>query len=471
VAIVGAGIAGLAAAWELRHEADLTLFEPDRVGGCILTTPFEGHLVDEGPDAFITRAPEALELCRQAGIESELVAPAAGRALVWVGGRLRPIPDGLVLGVPRQLGALMRSKILSPAGMLRAAGDLVLPRGRPPATLTVRELVVSRFGAEVADRLVDPLVGGIHAGSTAALGAAEVTPMLVAAAEQSRSLLLGLRRAPAPTGAPVFAAPRHGVGQLVEAVEAGLRRSGARFVRERVTGVKEGAGRQVVVAPDPEPYDAAVITTSAPAAARLLGLEGSEDLASIRSASVVLATMAFDQDVSPAGYSGFLVARSEGRLMTACSFASNKWPQWADDGRPVLRLSAGKDGDRTALELDDARLVDRLVDELGEALGRAVSPSAVRISRWPHAFPQYLVGHGRRVARIEAAVRAALPTVGLAGAAYHGSGLPACIASGRRAARAVAVQVGAGPAAPDLAVRRSSGRSPEPAVSPQPEVP
>jgi oxygen-dependent protoporphyrinogen oxidase len=437
VAVVGGGIAGLAAAWELRGEVELTVFEPDRLGGRILTTAFDGRPVDEGPDAFITRAPDALQLCREAGIEADLITPAAGRALLWFGERLLPIPEGLVLGAPRQLGGVLRSRILSPAGVARAACDLVLPRGRPPGTLTVRELVASRFGAQVADRLVDPLVGGIHAGSTADLGAVEVTPMLVAAAERSRSLLLGLRQGPTPDGSPMFAAPRGGIGQLVDTLVAELKNEGARFIRTRVDRVRAAPRRRVEVSPDPDPFDAAVIATPAGVTSSLLDIEGVEDLGRVRTASVAVVTMAFDGMVAPAGYSGFLVPRGEARLMTACSFASNKWPHWADTGQSVLRVSAGRDGDRVALELDDDRLAGRLVDELSEALRTEISPVAVRVSRWPDAFPQYPVGHGRRVAAIERAVAAALPTVALAGASYHGSGLPACIASGRRAARAV----------------------------------
>jgi oxygen-dependent protoporphyrinogen oxidase len=462
---VGGGIAGLAAAWELRGEAELTVFEPDRLGGRILTTIFEGRPVDEGPDAFITRAPDALELCREAGIEADLIVPAAGRALVWFGGHLRPIPEGLVLGAPRQLGGVLHSRILTPAGVARAACDLVLPRGRPPATLTVRELVASRFGAQVADRLVDPLVGGIHAGSTAHLGAAEVTPMLVSAAERSRSLLLGLRQGPTPDGSPMFAAPRDGLGQLVDAMVAKLRTEGTHFVPELVERVRAAPRHQIVVSPDPEPYDAAVIATPAAVTKSLLDIDGVEDLGRVRTASVAVVTMAVDGLVTPAGYSGFLIPRGEGRLMTACSFASNKWPHWADTGRSVLRVSAGRDGDRTALELDDDRLVGRLAAELGQALGTEVSPATVRVSRWPDAFPQYLVGHGRRMAAIEKAVSAALPTVALAGASYYGSGLPACIASGRRAARAVLAATGRGDG-PQL----HPGRSPGEAVSLRPEA-
>jgi oxygen-dependent protoporphyrinogen oxidase len=458
VAVIGGGISGLAAAWELREVADVTVFEPGRLGGRILTTPFAGRLVDEGPDAFITRAPEALLLCEEVGISEDLISPAAGRALLWMGGQLRPIPEGLVLGVPRRLSGVLRSRILSPAGVARAACDLVLPRGRPPATLTVRELVASRFGAQVADRLVDPLVGGIHAGSTASLAAAEVTPMLVAAAERSRSLLLGLRSGPAPDRGPQFAAPRGGLGQLVDALVAKLREKGVRFVAEPVEAVRAERGPGVTVLPDPESYDGAVVATPAAVAADLLGVPGAADLARVRTASVALVTVAFDEVVAPPGWSGFLVPRGEGRLLTACSFGSNKWPHWAGQGQSVVRLSAGRDVDPAGtatrpspapapalLDLTDDELTGRLVEELGEALGRPLAPTAVRVSRWPDAFPQYHVGHGRRVAQVETAVRAALPTVALAGAAYQGSGLPACIASGRRAARAV-LEAACGPA-------------------------
>ncbi len=463
VAVVGGGIAGLAAAWDLRGVADVTVFEPQRLGGRVSTTEFAGRPVDEGPDAFITRTPDALRLCQEAGIGGDLVSPAAGQASLWIDGRLRPIPEGLVLGVPRQLGGVLRSGILTPAGMARAALDLVLPRDRPPATLTVRELVAARFGAQVADRLVDPLVGGIHAGSTATLGAAEVTPMIVAAAERSRSLLLGLRRlpAPAPNGSPIFGAPRQGVGQLVDALVGTLREQGTRFVTAAVEEVRPAAGGRIELSTDPTPFDGAVIATPAAAAASLLPPEGLEELARIPTASVVVVTMGFPGAVGPAGSSGFLVPRSQGRLMTACSFASNKWPHWASEGRAVVRVSAGRAGDARAMDLDDDDLAARLVAELGQALRQSLSPDAIRISRWPEAFPQYQVGHARRVEQLEATVRHALPRVALAGASYHGAGLPACIASGRRAARAVLEAAGAAtPAGTASARTASAGTTP-----------
>jgi protoporphyrinogen/coproporphyrinogen III oxidase len=449
VAVIGGGIAGLAAAWELRGDAEVTVFEPERPGGRLRTTRFDGRLVDEGPDAFLTRVPEAVQLCRELGMEPELVAPAAGRSMIWWEGRLRPLPDGLVLGVPRQLGGLlsglMSGGILSPRGVARAALDLVLPRRRPPAELTVRDLVGDRFGLEVADRLVDPLVGGIHAGWTGELGATEVVPQLVAAAARSRSLLLGLRQMPGGSDGPVFLTPRGGLGQLVDTLVAALQDAGVQFVPTAVEAVRPASGGRVLVEPEADPFDGAVVATPAREAARLLG-PGDTDalgaLAALPMASVALVTAALPGAVLPAGVNGFLVPRGGGRYLTACSFASNKWPHWSEPGRALVRLSAGRHGDESALALDDVALVDRLIGELGTALGATLSPATTRVSRWPQAFPQYLPGHAARMAAVHTAVARRLPTVALAGAAYRGSGVPACIASGRTAARLVMERAG-----------------------------
>jgi oxygen-dependent protoporphyrinogen oxidase len=162
-----------------------------------------------------------------------------------------------------------------------------------------------------------------------------------------------------------------------------------------------------------------------------------EELAGIPTASVALVTVSLPGTRLPPGINGFLVPAGSGRLMTACSFASNKWPHWAEPGDAVVRISAGRFGDNRAVELDDATLRDRLLAELEDALGRAISPAKVRISRWPDAFPQYFPGHGARIAAVEAALADRLPAVALAGPSYRGSGIPACIGSGRRAAQLV----------------------------------
>jgi oxygen-dependent protoporphyrinogen oxidase len=436
IAVVGGGISGLAAAWELRDRADVTVFEPGRLGGKILTEPFEGCPVDCGPDAFITRVPDAIELCQELGLD-DLVAPAAGRTLLWYQDRLRPLPDGLILGVPRRLAPLATSGLLSPAGLARAAADLVLPSTAVGADMSVRALVSRRFGAQVADRLVDPLVGSIYAGPTDELSARAAVPQLVDAATQHRSLLMGLRGlAPGPQAGPMFLAPRQGLGALAQCLVTRLSQTGMGIVAASVASLTPDGGRWRVE-PSGEAYDGVVLAVPASDAARVLGPDAPPGLGEIRAASVALATFGYPSLDVPPGINGFLVPASSGRLMTACSFGTNKWPHWAASGRAVLRVSAGRAGDTRPFDMDDDALADRLTSEVATALRIGDRPDAWRVSRWPDSFPQYDVGHGARVGGIFDHLRRTHPGVELCGASYSGVGIPACVASGRAAARAV----------------------------------
>ncbi len=441
VAVVGGGIAGLAAAWELVAQgAEVTVLEPAHLGGRIKTVPFRGHPVDTGADAFLCRVPDAIRLATELGMESELVAPAAGGALLWLGGRLRPLPPGLVLGAPARLWPLLSSRILSPAGVARAGLDLILPTSEWPAgtDVSVATVIGRRFGRQVAERLVDPLVGGIHAGRTDELSVTAAAPQLAEAARRHRSLLLGLRRQPAAPPGPVFLAPKGGMGRLVDRLVEALIADGVTFETVAVTAVRQPAAGQVVVDPAGS-FDAAVLATPASVTARLVE-QGAPDaarlLGAIRDASVVMVTFAYPAESIrvPPGTSGWLVPRAEGHLMTACSFGSAKWPHWSDRDSMVLRVSSGRSGDRRAIDMSDETVVERLQSELARALGTEVAPLSWRVSRWPEAFPQYEVSHLDRVARIEQALQDGLPSVALAGASFRGSGVPACVASGRRAA-------------------------------------
>ena len=435
-AVVGGGIAGLSAAWELRGRADITVYEPGDPGGRIRTERFEERLVESGPDAFITRVPEGLELCAELGIV-DLVEPAAGRTLIWWDGRPRALPEGLVLGVPRQLGPTIRSGLISPAGLLRAAADLIMPATPPPGDLSVRELVSRRFGKEIADRLVDPLVGGIHAADTDYLSAECTVPQLLQAARGSRSLLLGLRRTGAggPAG-PIFATPRQGLTSMVERLVDRLAKEGVPVERQSVSSVRPVEGGWALE-PVGQVYDSVVLATPAATAAGLLGTEAPSGLGAIESASVAIVTLGYPRFETPASANGILVPRSSGMLMTACSFASAKWPHWAGPGRTILRVSTGRHGDDRALEMDDDGLAGRLTDEVSTVLGLAAGPETVRVSRWPRSFPQYRVGHRELTRSIDSELRARFPGVEVCGSSYGGAGIPACIGSGRAAARRV----------------------------------
>jgi oxygen-dependent protoporphyrinogen oxidase len=447
VAVVGGGITGLAAAWEAaRLGAEVTLFEAgDRLGGRIRTEDVGGRSVDLGPDAFLARVPQALDLCRELGLEGELVHPAAAGAAVWAGGRLRPLPHGLVLGAPTgvaDLVRLVRAGLLPPAAAVRAAADLVRPATRWGPDPSVGDVVTARLGPAVHARTVDPLVGGIHAGPSEHLSALAAAPQLAEAA-RSRSLMRGLRaeRAGAGTtggaagaaagGTPLFASLRAGLGRLVERLDAEL----------RARGVAVEMGSPVEAVPIPG-FDATVVATPAAVAAGLLqgaAPSAAADLRAVDYASVVLAVLVYPESAvprPPAG-TGFLVPAGEGRLLTACSYASAKWPHWAGPGQVVLRASAGRWGDERALQLDDQALADRVHGELAEALGLAGHPVVTRVVRWERSFPQYRPGHLGRVARVEQDLARHLPTVVLAGAAYRGVGIAACVAQGRAAVRRV----------------------------------
>ena len=442
--MIGGGIAGLAAAWEFNGhdpDAEVVVFEPDRLGGKIHTEDFAGHPVDCGPDAFLTRVPDAVRLCVELGLDAELVAPAAGRALLWRGGSLAALPDGLVLGVPGRLRPLLTSGLLSVTGLLRAGADLVRPRRRWPDDASVAEVIGYRFGRQVVDRLVDPLIGGIHAGSTDRLSIDAVAPQLAQAARTHRSLLLGLRSGPPAPAGPVFLAPRGGMARLADRLVDRLRDRGVRFETASVAGLERASTGTWELDPGGR-FDVVVVATPAATTARLIGSvapDASAELGRIRTASVVLVTLAYPSTAFtvPAGASGILVPRAEGRLMTACSFGSAKWPHWSSPGIAILRVSAGRDGDRRAFDLGDEALVDRLHSEVETAVGATGSPTEWRVSRWPDSFPQYDVGHLGRVQRIEQSLTRQHPTLAVAGAGYRGSGLPACIASGRTAAASV----------------------------------
>jgi oxygen-dependent protoporphyrinogen oxidase len=429
VAVVGAGIAGLSAAYEVASSApdvEVVVHEAsERAGGKLHTTPFAGRAVDEGADAFLARVPWAHDLCRELGIEGDLVSPATGSAFVWSEGALRRLPAGLVLGVPTDLDALAASGIVT---------ELVHPRPsaralRVDEDVAVGALVREQLGDQVLERLVDPLLGGINAGNADNLSLRASAPQLAAAAERSPDLLAALRSQPPAAPGPVFYCPTGGMGALVDALLAAL---AAKHV-----DVRYGSG---ISALDDVDADAVVLAVPAPVAATLLrdrAPVASATLADIEHATVAVVTFAFprtgiDGDLDGSGY---LVPRTEGLLLTAASWATSKWAHLAgDDGRVVVRASAGRAGEARVEAMDDDALVAQLRDDLALTMGADVEPDEVRISRWPKGFPQYAPGHLDRIAAVEAELLQLLPRVALTGAMLRGIGVPACIREGRAAA-------------------------------------
>jgi oxygen-dependent protoporphyrinogen oxidase len=450
VAVVGGRITGLAAAYQLsrgRNAPRVVVLEAgDRLGGKITTTSFAGVPVDCGPDAVLARVPWAEQLMGELGLGAEVVSPATGGASVYARGKLRPLPDGLVRGVPSHVLPLLRSGILSPTGIARAGLDLVAPRRDHGADPSIAQVIGGRLGLEVLDRLVDPLLSGINAGRADSLSLRATAPDIEAIASTSRSLLLGLRGRhrtapqPAPHG-PLFISLRDGLGlvdRLVEELEAAgvelrtstpvtaLGRDGRRWHLDPLDGPVDG-----VVLAAPAFFTAPLLSEVSPVA--------SLELAAVEYSSVAVATLAYRETAlpHPLNGSGFIVPRSQRWLMTAGTFVSTKWPTRHPPGQVILRCSAGRHGDDRPAALPDDDLVDHLHRELEQALGITEAPLQWRVNRWDRSVPQYGAGHLARADRIDATLAVDAPSMVVTGAAMRGVGVAACIRQGRDAGRRV----------------------------------
>ncbi len=449
IAVVGGGITGLSTAYHLVHKSEgvpphVTLIEAsNRLGGHIHTEQFAGAPVDLGPEAFVARVPQVRTLCGELDLEEDLVAPAAGKTYLWTRGRLRPFPEGLVFGVPTNAGAIAHSGILSLPGVARAGLDLLLPQSNWPSDPSVTQVLGSRFGREVVERLIEPLLGGIHAGRADRLSLASVAPHLAVAAKRHRSLMRGLRSArPAKEAesSPVLLTVTGGLERLVERLHQALVGVDVRTKTQvlTITPLPDGRYRLLCDSGPAVVADGVVLTVPSWAAADILreiAQELATRLASIAYASVVTVTLGYPTSAFPRPLhgSGFLVPRIDNHLLTACTWCTSKWPHLRNSTAIILRCSAGRRGDDRALQLDDDALIEQLQGELVQSMGIQSHPNEWLITRWERAIPQYEVGHQARVAEIES-VLASWPGIILAGAPYHGVGIASCIQDSELAA-------------------------------------
>ncbi|GAA2896005.1 MULTISPECIES: protoporphyrinogen oxidase [Streptomyces] len=443
VIVIGAGIAGLAAAHRLLERgARVTVLEAsDRVGGKLLPGEIAGARVDLGAESMLARRPEAVALAREVGLADRLQPPATATASIWTRGALRPMPKGHVMGVPGTAAAL--SGLLSDEGLARIERDAELPRTEVGDDVAVGEYVAERLGREVVDRLVEPLLGGVYAGDAYRISMRSAVPQLFQAARSHTSLTEGVREIQAKAAAaqqtgPVFMGLQGGVGTLPLAVAESVRaRGGEILTRTPVTELRRtpaDGGWRVVSGVRVWHADAVVVAVPAPAAAGLLRTESpgaAAELGGVEYASMALVTLAYRRAAAalPDG-SGFLVPPVDGRTIKASTFASRKWG-WIADENPdllVLRTSVGRYAETEILDRDDTELVDVSRHDLKAATGLDATPVATRVTRWDDGLPQYPVGHHARVARVREHI-AALPGLAVCGAQYDGVGIPACIAS------------------------------------------
>jgi oxygen-dependent protoporphyrinogen oxidase len=452
VVVVGAGIAGLAAAHRLlarpQRDVEVVVHEAaSRAGGTIATEHTDGFAIEHGADAFITDKPWALALCERLGIDGELIATRPGERRTWVvrDGRLAPLPEGFLLMAPTALWPLATSPLFSLRGKLRMALDLVLP-AQPARDESLGAFVRRRLGREALERVADPLAGGIYTADPDRLSLAATMPRFQEMERVHGSVIRGLRHAADARGAAgarygLFASHRDGMGGLVDALVARLP-PGTLHTGSAVRALEPtAAGWRVRLDGSAIDADGVVVAVPSWAAATLLrpldaevatALDGIEYASS---ATITLAVPAAAVRDALRGY-GFVVPFAEGRRLLACTFASRKWAGRAPEGFELLRAFVGGARNPAIVDADDATLVATARAELASLLRVSIEPILTRVTRHRRAMPQYAVGHLDRVAAIEARL-ASLPGLALAGAAYRGVGIPDCVRSGEAAADAV----------------------------------
>ena len=462
VVIIGGGISGLSAAWELTGGANgpnestprVEIIESsERVGGALCTTEFAGRTIDLGADGFLARRPEAVTLVKELGLEGQLESIAASGSSIWLRGSLYELPTGLVLGMPTSASMLKNLKGLTWRARLAARRDEWFPKRLDVGDdATIGEIVRTKLGDELSYQFIEPMIGGIQAGRIDELSAKTVFPALLDAARKGGSLMKAIRPASPPASSastspgPLFQSLSEGVGSLPVELARQLHERGV-VIR---TGVAVTALRRTPSGSYPwevdtshttTPADAIIVATPASVAGKLLGDydEVFRQLLEVPCAGAAMVTfdVAREEIELPKNGTGVLVPlgtawEGEGSmLVTAITFLDRKWPRLARADDVVLRAHVGRIDDTRWSELDDDQLVNRVARELSVLLSKFGKFQESRVQCWPSGLPQYYVGHGVMIKNAKTA--AAQLRIALAGMVYDGVGVPASIGSGRRA--------------------------------------
>ncbi len=449
VLIVGAGISGLSAAYELqRRGLQVRVLEAsDRPGGVIFTERFDGWVVDGGPDSILVQKPAGVSLCRELGLGDRLVSTQKPRtAYVMRDGRLHPIVEGSFLGFPVGVAALARSSLFTLRGKVRMACEVLVPRGSGEDE-SIATFVRRRFGDEAAEYLADPLLAGIHAGDADRLSMRALFPRLLEAEQQAGSVIRSFRRLhvkPSEQGA--FVSLPGGIGELID-VLAGALTPGTLALSARVTELRRTG--TYTVESTAGSFEARSVILSVPAYAASSLLRGFDTTLaglcdSIPYASTATAAFGYrrDQIRHPLRGSGFVVPRVERSPLLAATWVTSKWPGRAPEGHALVRAFLGGGRDPHRLERTDQELIDTAREALEETLHIDGDPVVARLFRWTRNSPQYEVGHLARVAAIEQRM-ASIPGVFLAGSGFRAIGIPDCIADGRETGARAATFVAA----------------------------
>jgi protoporphyrinogen/coproporphyrinogen III oxidase len=456
IGIAGGGIAGLSAAFYLERARrngaaiDWMLFEKSgRLGGVIRSEQHDGFVLEAGPDSFLTAKAAGAQFCRDLGIADQLISSndLSRKTYILANYRLTPIPDGLEFMVPTRILPVLSTPLFSWTTKMRMAGELFANGGGSHHhDESVADFVRRHFGQEMVDRVAEPLLAGVYGGNADQMSVRAVLPRFAEMERESGSLVrasLKARRARRKSSAspqPLFTSLKNGMQEMVDAAAAALPAERVRLLQTVNAIERCGSGWAIRTEGRTEPFDAVVLAVPAPAAAALLrdvNFEIAKELWQIQYSSSAAVVMGYDRPIKlPPGH-GFLVPRSEGRNMLACTFVHRKFPFRAPERAALLRCFVSSSRVPELKTRTDHWLLSTIIQELREILAVYEAAVFAHIYRWDCALPQYAVGHLERVAKIEKILNE-IAGLHMIGNSFHGIGIPDCIKSGKEVAEKLA---------------------------------
>lgn len=445
IVIIGGGITGLTAAYYLQEKiiqaelpVDIQLLEQsNRLGGKIQTHQQDGFTIERGPDSFLARKQPAVRLVQSLGIEDELIRNQTGQAYILAHNELHPMPQGSFMGIPTELKPFLHTTLLSPQGKARVGLDYVLPRSNEVGDQSLGHFLRRRFGNELVDNIIEPLLSGIYAGDMDEMSLLATFPQFLDMEQEHRSLIKGLRetskKRARQTGKKEgqFFSFKNGLTTLVKALESKIDPEIVRLDTS-VKEIKQLGDRYIIQCQNEETIttDAVIVTTPHHTLPVMFSAyDFLQPMKEMRSNSVANVALAYDTNQINNGLdgTGFVISRNSDYHITACTWTHKKWQGTAPEGKALLRAYVGKPDDQAVVQLSDEEITSIALHDIERSMGITAKPVFSVVTRWEQAMPQYDIGHKARTLRIKRSLAEQLPGVYVAGSSFDGVGIPDCI--------------------------------------------
>ncbi|WP_211360003.1 protoporphyrinogen oxidase [Macrococcus equipercicus] len=454
VAVIGAGITGLSAAYYLQQQSDAQIDiieQSDRPGGKIKTYQRDGYTIELGPESYLARKTIMTELADELGMKDDLVTNNTGQSYIYARNQLFPMPGGSIMGIPTELKPFIKTGLLSPAGKLRAGMDYFIKPKKMTTDVSVGAFFRRRLGNEALENLIEPLLSGIYGADIDKLSLKSTFPNFKEQEEKHGSLIKGMRiqksSAPKPAGTPKgqFRQFRHGLQSFIDKLAETVAENGAVIrYNSAVTAVESRNNKYALtINGEQQHYDGVIIAVPHTVFSKWFEDAPLRYFRHMGATSVATVVMAFDEDQvnNEENGTGFVIARNSDTVITACTWTDKKWPHAAPPGKVLLRAYVGRPGDDVVKNNSDEELVALARHDLDKMMELKGAPEFTIVTRLMESMPQYEVGHIDRVRAVQQYMKAQYPGLLLTGASFEAVGLPDCVKQGKEAAVALAADL------------------------------